>query len=288
MGLFDGMFGGGKEQNSAAPAVDDEWQKLVDESSGTPYYWNTVTGETSWEEPVRESNAAAAAAEGGQGGLFDFLKPQEVDGDSRALVNRYRDVAQGAAQPTDLPFPIELMQDTFLEGRTLARVYKASTDGWGAVNFHTKCDLKGPCVVYAETEDGWRFGAFNPEGWQSDDDYKNNLNAFLFCWPDPEGEPCKLAKVGGGEAALFDYARSGPHFGADGLIIGPGQAAVTGLFAGPDTNDVTTSQGQLRVATSRLGQSYAKLPGGGTSVLGEGRESAQLREVEVWAAPELF
>eukprot|EP00961_Rhodomonas_salina_P219304 2964430-Rhodomonas_salina.1 len=130
MGLFDGMFGGGKEQNSAAPAVDDEWQKLVDESSGTPYYWNTVTGETSWEEPVRESNAAAAAAEGGQGGLFDFLKPQEVDGDSRALVNRYRDVAQGAAQPTDLPFPIELMQDTFLEGRTLARVYKASTDGY--------------------------------------------------------------------------------------------------------------------------------------------------------------
>jgi hypothetical protein len=30
----------------------------------------------------------------------------------------------------------------------------------------------------------------------------------------------KLPKIGGGEAALFDYARSGPHFGADGLVIG--------------------------------------------------------------------
>jgi len=76
------------------------------------------------------------------------------------------------------------MQDTFLEGRVLQRVYRASSDGWGAANFHANCDLKGPCVVYAETEDGYRFGAFNPEGWQSDDDYRNNLNAFLFCWPD--------------------------------------------------------------------------------------------------------
>ena len=44
--------------------------------------------------------------------------------------------------------------------------------------------------------------------------------------------PVKLSKVGGGDAARFDYARSGPHFGADGLIIGKSQAATTGLFAG--------------------------------------------------------
>lgn len=34
------------------------------------------------------------------------------------------------------------------------------------------------------------------------------------------GGAVKLEKVGGPEAALFDFARSGPHFGADGLIIG--------------------------------------------------------------------
>lgn len=48
----------------------------------------------------------------------------------------------------------------------------------------------------------------------------------------PTAGPVKLAKVGGGDAAIFDYARSGPHFGADGLIIGKSQAATTGLFAG--------------------------------------------------------
>ena len=30
-------------------------------------------------------------------------------------------------------------------------------------------------------------------------------------------------QVGGPEAAVFDYARGGPQFGADGLIIGPPQ-----------------------------------------------------------------
>ena len=43
-------------------------------------------------------------------------------------------------------------------------------------------------------------------------------------------------------------------------LAGDQQAATTGLFAGPDTNDLTTAQGQLQQARSRLGQSYARIP----------------------------
>lgn len=33
-------------------------------------------------------------------------------------------------------------------------------------------------------------------------------------------------QVGGTEAALFDYARGGPQWGADALVIGPPQVSV--------------------------------------------------------------
>lgn len=32
-------------------AADGAWEKHVDESSDTPYYYNTVTGESSWDVP---------------------------------------------------------------------------------------------------------------------------------------------------------------------------------------------------------------------------------------------
>ena len=64
--IFGGLFGGKKdpvvavEQKAAqaAPQAADNypvdpsvWETVMDEASGTPYYWNTVTGETSWEMP---------------------------------------------------------------------------------------------------------------------------------------------------------------------------------------------------------------------------------------------
>ncbi len=39
----------GAESNAAAASV---WQTLTDEESGESYYWNTATGETTWERPA--------------------------------------------------------------------------------------------------------------------------------------------------------------------------------------------------------------------------------------------
>ncbi len=88
-GLFDGLFGGGQSANKGtqnknsdplyptpaptptAGAVDEkkpEWTELVDESSGKPYYWNELTGETSWvpppsvlQAPLKEERLSDAA-----------------------------------------------------------------------------------------------------------------------------------------------------------------------------------------------------------------------------------
>ena len=80
-------------------------------------------------------------------------------------------------------------------GRQLALAYKASQHGWSALQFHKQCDMKGPCVIYCETEKGARFGGFNSEGFKSSDDYSSSSKAFLFCWTASDKEPIMLQKV---------------------------------------------------------------------------------------------
>jgi len=180
--------------------------------------------------------------------------------------------------------------------RELKCCYKATVDGFSATDFHRRCDFKGPCVVVGYTDGGFRFGGFSPEGYRSTDDYYDKLDAFLFYWPDELAlaapaeateasppPPVVLPKVGGSGAALFDYSRGGPQFGADGLLIGPPLTAVMGVFTGPDSS---AGVGNLRSARSRLGLSYARRPDGKRSLFGdEGR--AQLAEVLVFCNPQI-
>lgn len=170
-------------------------------------------------------------------------------------------------------------------GRELRCCYKASIDGFSATDFHNFCDFKGPCVIIGYTNKSFKFGAFNPEGYRSTDDYYDSFDAFLFYWTDNAvaDEPIVLPKVGGSGAALFDYARGGPQFGADGLLIGPPLAPVMGGFAGPDTN---SGVGDLRQAKSRLGLSYAKRKDGKESLFGD-ESRAVLDEVQVFCSPQI-
>lgn len=161
-------------------------------------------------------------------------------------------------------------------------------DGFSAIAFHESCDFRGPCVVVGYTEeDSFKFGGFNPEGYRSTDDYYDTFEAFLFYWPHPGGAadsaPVVLPKVGGSGAALFDYARGGPQFGADGLLIGPPLSPVMGVFTGPDAS---SGAGDLRRAKSRLGLSYAKRPDGKSSLFGDDQRAA-LAEVQVFCCPRI-
>ncbi|KAL2474463.1 hypothetical protein Adt_35199 [Abeliophyllum distichum] len=185
----------------------------------------------------------------------------------------------------DLPFPSSLVSKTFLKGRELKCCYKASIDGFSATDFHNCCDFKGPCVIIGYTNKSFKFGAFNPEGYRSTDDYYDTFDAFLFYWAqkNDQNEPFVLPKIGGSGAALFDYARGGPQFGADGLLIGPPLAPVMGGFAGPDTN---SGIGDLRQAKSRLGLSYGKRPDGKESLFGD-ESKAILDEVLVFCSPQI-
>lgn len=188
------------------------------------------------------------------------------------------------------PFPMSLVANTHLRGRELSCCYRATVDGFSATDFHRRCDFKGPCVVVGYTAGGsFRFGGFSPEGYRSTDDYYDTLDAFLFYWPPAAPEdtaaavPVVLPKVGGSGAALFDYSRGGPQFGADGLLIGPPLTAVMGVFTGPDAS---VGVGDLRRARSRLGLSYAKREDGKESLFGD-ESKVELDEVLVFCSPQI-
>ncbi|KAG6477011.1 uncharacterized protein LOC122023716 [Zingiber officinale] len=212
--------------------------------------------------------------------FFDWAKIRRAEEPPKPQF-KYHDI--------DLPFPPSLVAKTYLRGRELKCCYRASVDGFSAVDFHRRSDFKGPCVVVAHTSTSFKFGAFNPEGYRSTDDYYDTFDAFLFYWKESESESesseplVMLPKVGGSGAAIFDYARGGPQFGADGLLIGPPLTPVMGVFTGPDAS---SGVGDLRQAKSRLGLSYAKREDGKESIFGDVGK-ATLVEVQVFCSPQI-
>lgn len=141
--------------------------------------------------------------------------------------------------PDSLNPPLSVLEGTNIDPSKpnvdLTCVYKASRDGWSAIDFHENCDGRGSALVVALTTSGKKFGGFNPLGWQSTDDYGSSNAAFL--WFEKAGKAVKCPVLSGGNAAIFDFATGGPQFGSSDLIIGPKQAAVMGGFAGPDAED---------------------------------------------------
>ena len=200
-----------------------------------------------------------------------------------------------AVDDADLPFPRALLAGTHVASRPLALAYRASRDGWSALDFHLACDFNGPLVVLCTTEasDGVasvRCGGFHSTGVSSSDDYFASLSPFLFVL-DARGDGfTRLPKINGPEAALYDYRRGGPQWGADALVVGAPAATVMGGFAGPDS--ATVGAGDLRQARCRLGLAYAAREDGrtlfgGDAAINGGRAGVTLAEVEVFCAPDV-
>lgn len=182
-----------------------------------------------------------------------------------------------APKSLDVPFD-DLLSGTNIDPEKdnvdLQCVYKASRDGWSAIDFHESCDGRGSGLVVVLTQSGKKIGGFNPLGWQSTDDYGNSNAAFL--WFSKGGKNVvKCPVLSGGNAAIFDYATGGPQFGSGDLIIGKPEAAVMGGFAGPDAEDISKSAGSLKRGSSSFGGAYtgSSFPVGG---------SFKIVEVEVY------
>ena len=59
-------------------------------------------------------------------------------------------------------------------------LYRATTDGFTAQAFHSKCDGKGNAITIIKNNLNHMFGGYSSSAWNSSKSYINDPNAFLF------------------------------------------------------------------------------------------------------------
>ncbi len=88
-------------EDELAKASEELWQEYIDPASGCPYYYNMLTGETTWERPASFKPAtvvsaiASAAAEAKKKKIDEKIQDSRADGELGAafLLERWRRVA---------------------------------------------------------------------------------------------------------------------------------------------------------------------------------------------------
>jgi hypothetical protein len=97
-------------------------------------------------------------------------------------------------------------------------LYKASADSDKASVFHKKCDNIAPTLTLIETKEGFRYGGFTTQFWESTEQsiFKKDKNAFIFSL-DTE----KKYDVTDEEKSIQCSMYWGPYFGEGGAICVP-------------------------------------------------------------------
>jgi len=112
------------------------------------------------------------------------------------------------AQPAEL---IELCE--FAPKEKWRLLYRASQDGFGAKEFHSKCDGKSSTLTIAKVKHGSNiFGAYTNVSWESAHKWKHDSSAFIFSLTNKDNAPCKI-KTKDGAYSIGCSSSCGPTFG---------------------------------------------------------------------------
>ena len=96
-------------------------------------------------------------------------------------------------------------------------IYKASRDGFDAIEFHTRCDNKGPTMTVIRSNNNYLFGGYTSVAWTSSvNGYQNDTNAFLFTLTNPHKIPPTKYQINSAKAecGVYQAANYGPWFGS--------------------------------------------------------------------------
>ena len=108
------------------------------------------------------------------------------------------------------------------EVKELKKLYQATIDGDGALNFHSRCDNIPNTLVLIKSAGNRRFGGFTSAQWSSPSsgEYKDDPNAFLFSL-----DKQKIYSYKKDGKAIYNRKDLGPSFG-NGLTIWIGQHGI--------------------------------------------------------------
>ena len=105
-------------------------------------------------------------------------------------------------------------------------LFRTSVDGDSSGTFHTKCDKKGPTIVFIKTTNGKRIGGFAMISWESAGSYKPDADAFIFSL-----DACqKFVQWRNFQYAIYDNSGYGPTFGNHDIYIANGCKSNTNSY----------------------------------------------------------
>jgi len=94
-------------------------------------------------------------------------------------------------------------------------IYRGSEDGMTPEAFHSKCDNKGPTVVFVKVKDSDDvIGGYTSQAWCATENYALDNEAFVFSIEKNLFCPVAIA-----ESAIFQSGSTGPYFGDDETLI---------------------------------------------------------------------
>jgi hypothetical protein len=94
-------------------------------------------------------------------------------------------------------------------------LYRATRDGFGSNDFHTKCDGHSSTLTILKAKrTSYIFGGFTAVSWASSGRWKSDPNAFIFSFVNKENKPIKM-KIDPNhlQYAIYCHSGNGPTFG---------------------------------------------------------------------------
>ncbi len=94
-------------------------------------------------------------------------------------------------------------------------LYKGSRDGFGAEDFHEKCDGIPNTFTLIQSTRGHIFGGFSSKAWQSNGKFKSDNKAYIFSLVNNENEPFRRQYHVCERPSINCSSWLGPGFGRD-------------------------------------------------------------------------
>jgi hypothetical protein len=158
--------------------------------------------------------------------------------------------------------------DIFAEfrGKRFSLLWRGGRDGFGAREFHSRCDGHANTLTIIQDTDGNVFGGFTPVEWESRGTWKadESLKSFLFTLTNPHKVPARrfTLKAEMKDKAIYCNSYWGPHFWDIGV---------------PDHCNANTD-----CCTFRFGYSYTNDTGLNGETFFAGPKDLQVKEIEVF------
>lgn len=113
----------------------------------------------------------------------------------------------------------QLLELCKLKSTKWSLIYRASTDGFYASDFHRMCDHKANTLIVIKSTSECIFGGYTEKSWHGNNENKKDPYAFLFSFKNEENMPLLIPVKENCEYAIKCAESTGPQFGYSDLFI---------------------------------------------------------------------